>query len=477
MPRLTSVIACTLLALLTWGGAPAGAASTGERLQTVLDEVVAQHRLVPGAVAYVDAPREGLPWSGASGRFAFTGSRPLRPEDPYRIASSTKIFTAASILRLAEQGRLSLEDSIARWLPPRIVDRIHVLDGRSYGPEIKLRQLLNHTSGIFSHDEDPRFLPLVAAQPTKRWTAEEEIEMSIDNEPYFPPGRGWHYSDTAYVMLGLIIQRATGQTLGPAVRDLLRFDRLGLRSTWWELFEDAPAGAGERARQYFKALDATDYSPSWDSWGGGGLVSTTSDATRFIRALFEGRVFERASTLTTMLADPAPVPNRGFEYAYEYAFGIGHWRVGGVDCWGHPGWWSAVIHYCPSLDLAFATTTNQASDEHDHHTETFVAHGIVRAVREARPREATRSELRVSVRPSRVLAGSRTRFRFRVTTLEAGRRRPVPSATVRFGGRRVRTDRRGRASLVVTLRRPGRYRAIVRRRAGPVGVATVRTRR
>ena len=452
---------------------PAMAETTGERLQAVLDEVRNEHRLVPSASAYVDAPREGLPWKGASGVFAHSEPRPLHPDDPYRIHSTTKIFTSAAVLRLVEDGRVSLDDTIGKWLPAEIVDRIHVLDGVSYGPRITIRQLLNHTSGIFTHDEDPTFLPLVAAQPTKRWTAEEEIEISMRNRPYFKPGEGWHYSDTGYVMLGLIIQRATGKVLGPAVRELLDFERLGLKTTWWELFETPPADARDRAHQYLYGADSYYHSPSWDSWGGGGLVSTNRDMINFMRALFEGRVFRSEKTLRTMLADPQPVPDRGFEYAYEYGLGIGHWRVGGVECWGHPGFFSSVAHYCPSLDLAFATTTNQASDEHDHHTETFVAHEIVRVVRETAPvdRGGDRSQIRLSVRPKRAQATRRTKFRFRATV--AGQ--PVVKARVRLGKRRTRTNRRGRASLTLPLS-PGTHRARACRRGLACGTAEVRVR-
>ena len=451
MTRKLALLVCAAALALP----AAAAASTAEELQAAIDQVASEHRLVPGISAFVEAPREGLPWKGATGRTSLQGTDPLHADDTFRLASTTKTFVAAAVLRLVEERRLSLDDSIAKWMDPSIVNRVSVIGGVNHGPRITIRQLLNHTSGVYSHDSDPEFAITVATQPNKRWTAEEEIEIAIRNGAYFKPGEGWHYSDTGFVMLGLIVQRATGKDLGASVRELLGFDRLGLASTYWELFEAPPQGARPRAHQYVSTYDFTDTDLSWDSYGGGGLVSTSEDLGRFIRALFEGRVFKHRRTLATML-DAVPSPGAA-DGAVEYGLGIGRRIFDGTGCWGHPGFWSVLMYYCPELDLVIAGTTNQASDEHRHdgedqiasHTEGFVAEALVKVAKRIAPRES--STVRVSVQPKRARTGKATRFRLK--TLARGAR--LAGARVRFAGRRLTTGADGLAWTTVRFAHPG----------------------
>jgi D-alanyl-D-alanine carboxypeptidase len=440
-------------------------AAVGDDLQAVLARVVAEHALVPGALAYVDAPRAGLPWKGAAGNFAFLGARPLSPDDPFRIASTQKPFTAAAILRLVEDHRLSLDDKIAPYLPPDLVHKIHVFQGVDYGPQITIRHLLGHTSGLNSHDECNSFLVKVGTRPRHYWTPREEIEEMIRcGDPLFRPGTGFHYSDTGYVMLGLVLSRITGKSYAGALRDLLPIDALGLDRTWHELLEPAPPGSGPRAHQYFAAVDLTGWNPSFDSWGGGGYVSTGRDLARFIRALFEGRVFKRAETLSLMKRRTAIRPGSQGHGTDGYGLGLTHFVIAGVECWGHPGFWSSVMLYCPALDLALGATTNQASDAHFEHTQDYVYGGVIPIVKGQRP-----VELRLKVRPRRVRARKRSRaVRFLV---KAGGR-PLGGAAIRLRGHSATTDASGRARLRIRFERAHVYRP----RACKEGVGCVRGR-
>ena len=480
IPAMGKAIPPIIALALALGAAMPSAASavSGQSLQAALERVTAEHRLIPGAAAYVSAPREGLPWKGAAGRTALQGGDPLDPDDPFRLASTTKPFVAAAVIRLVEERRLSLDDSIARWLDAWIVDRVHVMDGVNYGRQITVRQLLNHTSGIYSHDEDPMFSAQVATEPRKRWTAEEEIEIAIRNGPYFKPGEGWHYSDTGFVMAGLIIERVTGQNLGVAVRDLLAFERQGMRSTWWELFETPPPGVRPRAHQYVSLYDFTDNDPSFDSYGGGGLVSTTEDLGRFMRALFDGRVFKHKASLAAMLRT-VPTGARMEGSTSAYGLGIGRRAFDGTDCWGHPGFWSVLMYYCPDLDLVMTGTTNQASDEHRHdgedqiasHTEKFLGEALVKAVKELPADE--RRAVRVSVRPRGTRTGKMTRFRLK--TLAGAHR--LAGARVRFAGRRVTSGSDGLGWMTVRFSHPGMRRVKACADGYSCGSVTVSVRR
>lgn len=433
-------------------------AATYEDLQAVVDGVVAEHMLVPGAALHVDAPRRGLPWSGAAGSTAHAGGTELRADDPFRIASVMKVFTAAAVLRLVEEGRLGLDDPVAPFLDADQVDAMHVYEGTNYGRRITIRQLLNHTSGLNSHDACEPGIAAILLGRERRWTPREQIQMMIDcGDPKFPPGTPgqWSYSDTGYVMLGLVLAKATGRDFPGALRHLLPLRRLGLDQTWHELLEPAPRAMRPRAHQYFAALDMTGWNPSFDSWGGGGYVSTVRDLTRFMRGLFEHRVFRRRTTLELMtrpLAIPSGKQGPGSD---GYALGIAHFVYDGVECWGHPGFWSSIAMYCPALDLAMAGTTNQAQDEHEHgHTEGFLTMGAARVVRLA---DAKQPSLRARRSRRRLV------FEFRAED------RPLAGATVRVLGRELTTDEHGLAVL-----RTRRSRIVAEACKTGVGCASVR---
>ena len=229
---------------------------------------------------------------------------PLSPHAGFRIASNTKTFVAATVLRLAEQGALALDDPIAGRLSAETVD---VLRGDGYEPDvITVRELLLHTSGIYDYGQDPAYQAAVGADPTRRWTRLEQVQWAVTHgQPTGEPGQQYGYSDTGYILLGEIIEQASGAPLADTVRTLLDFDGLGLDETYWESLERAPSGIAGRAHQYFGEFDGYALDPSFDLYGAAGLVSTADDLSAFYRALLRGELFSRPETLTTMLDIPA----------------------------------------------------------------------------------------------------------------------------------------------------------------------------
>src|SRR5207247_4402669 len=140
-----------------------------------------------------------------------------------------------------------------------------------------------------------------------------------------------------------------------AYRSVLCFDRLGLRQTYLETLERKPPGAAARAHQYLGTIDTTNFDPSFDLYGGGGLVSTVDDLANFYRAHFGGRVFLRAATLRTMLGKPQSArPN-------DLGMGIFAESLGRATCWHHDGFWGTTVLHCPHGDLTIAITVNQAN--------------------------------------------------------------------------------------------------------------------
>lgn len=366
----------TLVGVLALAGAAAAAGAptpVAARLAAATDAFAAAHPAYPGVALAVVSPR--LRWTGSAGHPAFGAHAVLDPRAGFRIASVTKTFTAASILRLVEEGRLGLDDPIAEHLAPATVA---LLRSGGYDPQaIHVRHLLMHTSGLYDYASDPKFVEYVLTHGRHHWTRAEQVRFAMTHgKPYAPPGKAFHYADTGYVLLGEIVERATGRPLGSAFRRLLGFEKLGLTRTYLESLEPRPQAARPRAHQYYQRIDATGFDPSFDLYGGGGLVSTVGDLARFYRVLLHGQVFEKRATLRTMLGKP------NSRRIADLGMGIFSNRIGGrggEDCWAHSGFWGTTVIHCPASDVTVALTVDQA-DNFDMPSQRFLA-TILRLVR------------------------------------------------------------------------------------------------
>ena len=172
-------------------------------LQTLVDRTVADNELVTGAVLYVEAPRLGLRWEGAAGLAG--PDAPMTTLHPVRIASNTKTYVAAAVLRLAEEGRLGVDDPISPTCRP---NRRHA-DRRRLRPEpITVRHLLTHTHGLFDHSDSQKYGDAIMADPQHRWTRTEQVEAAMAwGQPWGAPGEIYTYCDTGYVLLGASSRR------------------------------------------------------------------------------------------------------------------------------------------------------------------------------------------------------------------------------------------------------------------------------
>ena len=309
---------------------------------------------IPGEAIAIRAP--GVDITEAVGLADVGAGTPLQSDTPFRVASMTKTFVAASIMRLVEQKQVRLDAPIAKYISTESAD---VLRADGYRPGvITVRQLLRHTAGLYDYAESAAYDAVNVADPGHRWSRLEQLRFATEHgDPVAEPGKIYKYSDTAYILLGEILERTTGASLPGAVRTLVGFRKLGLDHTYWETLEPTPAGEGARAHQYFGTYDNIVLDASTDLYGGGGLVSTVSDLNRFYRALFHGKVFHDAKTLKTMTRVVGPGKDDGA------AMGIyGDVDVDGEQCFGHRGYWGTQTIHCPKLDLTIARTTNQADD-------------------------------------------------------------------------------------------------------------------
>lgn len=292
-------------------------------------------------------------WAGAAGLADPTTDAPLTADHAFRAASVTKMVTAATVLALCEQGRCTLGDRIGAHLADDLVGRIHVVDGVSYGPRITIRQLLDHTSGI----ADVFATPTVRRAIRRRvgpFTPVELVEVAIaEGRPSHPPGDGRAYTDTGFVLAGLIVEHVTGRPLQEAYRhDVL--DPAGMPATWLESAAEPPRRAGV-SHHFLDGADITNLLEPTVDWAGGGLVSTAGDLAALIRSLHGGTVLTEPSWAAMAAWSPGPTG-----YYDDYGLGLGRYRLGPVTAIGHHGYWGAFSFWLPELDAVVAGTVNTA---------------------------------------------------------------------------------------------------------------------
>jgi D-alanyl-D-alanine carboxypeptidase len=315
--KLALLAALAALPAVTGGASSAGASPPDvSRLQQALDDVVAAG--VPGAIALV---RDGGRTIRLASGYANLAPRtPMRATDRFRIASETKTFVATVVLQLVGERKLALEETIERRLPGLVPN----------GRHITVRQLLNHTSGLFEYAEDNAFLAAQLKHRTKAWRPRQLIAVGTAHKALFAPGARWSYSNTGYIVLGLIVEKATGHALGVELRKRI-FERLHLRST---TFDTRPQIAGRHAHGYSRfgqrrLYDVSVISPTL-FWAAGAIVSTADDLARFHDALLGGRLLRRdllAAMKTTVKVSPGQ----------RYGLGIIKSRLPCSTFWGHGG--------------------------------------------------------------------------------------------------------------------------------------------
>ncbi|MDR3079667.1 MAG: beta-lactamase family protein [Streptomyces sp.] len=299
---VTTLLAATLLASTAAPALAAPAAAhprprsvDGAALQRALEQVTADG--IPGAVAEV---RDGnRAWSGAAGVEELGGTRRPSPDARFRIGSVTKTFVATVVLQLVAEKKIGLDDRIDRHLPG-LIPTSEDENGRPihYGDRITVRQLLHHTSGLANYT-DSLFVSSGGdfdVLRTHHYTPPQLIGMALDMKADTEPGGAWAYSNTNYVVLGLLVERATGSTLGQEIdRRIVRPLRLENTSmpTTSRIAGRHLHGYERFPRPSDPLTDITEYDPDV-FWGPGNMISTAHDLNVFSRALLDGRLLPAA---------------------------------------------------------------------------------------------------------------------------------------------------------------------------------------
>jgi D-alanyl-D-alanine carboxypeptidase len=286
-----------------------------------------------------------------------TGS-PFAVGDHIRIASITKTFTATAVLQLVDRHRIKLSDHLSSFVK-----------GIPYGDDITIKEMLNMTSGIYDFTDDAQFLARYSADPLTPGADRTALEIIRRNKPSFVPGTGAEYSDSNYVLLGMIVQRLTGETLGRFMQSQI-FDRLGMHQTG---YPTAPPMPSPFAHGYFQL---TDSSPLRDvtfsnpniAGGAGAIISTLGDLKIWAKALATGTLLSpptQAQRLQTILLAPGKIP---------LYYGLGILNINGFL--GHNGaiaGYGSAMFYLPSAHATFVVEGNNNNLSSTVPTEIFVA--------------------------------------------------------------------------------------------------------
>lgn len=319
-------------------------------------DTVATFGYAPGAELFVRAPDWTYHRSVGTADLA-TGTA-LVCGAPFQIGSNTKMMTAAVLMQLVEEGLVSLDDLLASHLP-------EIAAALPNGGKMTIRQLANHTSGIFSYtdaapDGAPGIMEGALSDPNllgKSYTPDDMVRFAIDHGvPTFEPGADgqWAYSNTGYVLIGMLLEKTAGQPLENLFQDRL-FEPLGMKNTF--LWNASPKPEFGLPRSYYQApfdIETTGWNMV-QGWAAGGVISTSVDMDLFMRGLIAGRVFKDPATLTSMMAGgPA-----GSAFV-QYGIGIGE-KPGGF--WGHGGQtlgFESDIGMFRDADISLVVWTNSA---------------------------------------------------------------------------------------------------------------------
>ncbi|MCG8417485.1 MAG: beta-lactamase family protein [Proteobacteria bacterium] len=315
-------------------------------LTTALDETLAAEKRLGGTAAAVITPACGR-WQGAVGKTG--GDKALTSNHLLRVGSVTKTFVAATALSLVAEGALGLDDTLDTWaleLPN--------------ADTITLRQLLNHTSGIYNYTDDEAFIAAALSDPTAAHSPQDLVDTALAQPPLFNPGDGWAYSNTNYILLGMIIEAVTAN---PAVAEI-RSRTIDPHSLEHTFIAGDEAVNGTLANGFGPdGEDVTHALHPSAAWTAGNMVGTAGDMVEWAMALYGGQVLDQEEfdeMLDVIEVDEVP--------GGSYGLGVISYDAGvvGTPAIGHSGGvpgFTTEMYYLTDFDSAVVTVVNSEAGD------------------------------------------------------------------------------------------------------------------
>lgn len=274
---------------------------------------------VVGINLSIHSPATGI-WLGASGVSDIANHIPMQACHISRFGSTVKMLTAVTILKLVEEGKLNLEDKISTYLNGEVIEKIENADKAS------IRQLLQHSSGIYNYIQNLKFQTASLNDLIREWKPQDLLAYSYNQKAYFKPGEDVRYSNTGYILLGLLIEKIEGKPFYKVFEEKI-FTPLNLNHTQFAAENPVPKGIARGYVDLYSNLQVieTTYYSGWDYYtADGGLISNPYDMSRFFQALMNGLILQPA-TLSEMLTWKSPLePDDSF---FPISYGLGIFKI------------------------------------------------------------------------------------------------------------------------------------------------------
>jgi D-alanyl-D-alanine carboxypeptidase len=325
-------VAATLVGALVVAGTASDAVDGGKgRLQAAVDDMHGYG--ITGVQGLIDV--DGRVATARAGVASLVTGAPVPVDGYFRMGSNTKTFVSVVLLQLTGEGRLSLDDSVERWLPGVVAGNGN--DGR----RITVRELLQHTSGIANYTDEQPLLATADSFQAHRFDhhdAADLVALAMKKPPLFAPDTSWSYSNTNYVLAGMIIDRVTGHSWAQEVHDRI-LAPLHLNHTY--VPGDEPTLRNPHADGYNQftpggpLIDTTDFNPT-SADAAGAMITTPTDLAHFWQALQGGRLLSPAQMAQMHKTVPGPGLAQAFPGA-EYGLGITSFPDSCGGYWAHPG--------------------------------------------------------------------------------------------------------------------------------------------
>jgi D-alanyl-D-alanine carboxypeptidase len=291
--------------------------TNNSKYQSLLNEITSSG--VVGIMMSIYHPQTGM-WIGSSGKADLHNNVDMKPCNISRVGSTVKMYTATTVLKLMEEGKLSLDDKISDYLHGDMIDKIENAD------KATIRQLLQHSSGIYNYIQNLQFQTASLNNLIKEWTADELLKYAFNQKAYFQPDEDLKYSNTNYILLGLLIEEIEGKPFYKVFEEKI-FIPLNLANTKFAAEDPVPYGI---IRGYIdiysnlQVIESTYYS-GWDYYtADGGLISNPYDMNIFFQALMNKQIINQAS-LNEMLT--WKIPKESDPDFYNIQHGLGIFRI------------------------------------------------------------------------------------------------------------------------------------------------------
>lgn len=321
------------------------------KFQAIIDSIYSANHTSVGIMVHVEYPKQGISWSGASGYSDKNTKNKLEPNQPALIASCTKTYISATILRLVEEKKLDIHQPIEGLLTEKTKNMFNQ-DGYALD-SIAIKHLLSHTSGIDDYANKKAYHDFVDKNQKHRWTRDEQLERAIKGgKPLGIPGATFSYADANYLLLTEIIENITQKPFYAAIRELLRYDALGLNNTWFPTLEEKPKKVESFVHQYWGEYkwDSYNHDISWDLYGGGGIACSTEDLARFYQNLFNYKIIKDTSVFDLIFTKIQT--NDAVQHNYYLGLALEEYK--GLKAYGHGGFWGTKALYFPELDCSIS---------------------------------------------------------------------------------------------------------------------------